>query len=110
MGQSVLIVDDEPIIRESVSELLTGIGLSTLQASDTPQALELLSQRAHTVAVLLTDIKMPGPMNGLDLARVAQKSWPWIRVIVMSGFWESGPEGLPDTAAFIAKPYLPENW
>ena len=109
MHSAVLIVDDEPLIRETASELLSGAGLSILAAANGSEALEMLNKSGHSVAVLLTDIRMPGGMNGVDLARMAQRTWPWIRVIVMSGYYESGPDGLPNNARFISKPWQPEE-
>ena len=106
---AVLIVDDEPLIRETVSELLSSAGLATLEATDGVEALEMLNKSGHMVAVLLTDVRMPGGMNGIDLARIAQRTWPWIQVIVMSGFYDSGPEGLPGNARFISKPWQPQD-
>jgi CheY-like chemotaxis protein len=106
---AVLIVDDEPLIRETVSELLSSAGISTLEATNGLEALELLNKKGHAVAVLLTDIRMPGGMSGIDLARIAQRTWPWIRVIVMSGYYESGPDGLPCNARFISKPWQPQE-
>jgi CheY-like chemotaxis protein len=102
---AVLIVDDEPLIRETVSELLSGAGLPTLEAKNGLEALQVLNKRGHTVAVLLTDIRMPGGMDGIDLARIAQSTWPWIKVIVMSGHYDGGPDGLPCNARFISKPW-----
>jgi CheY-like chemotaxis protein len=104
-NSAVLIVDDEPLIRETVAELLSSAGLSTLEATNAVEALDLLNKSGQAVAVLLTDIRMPGGMNGIDLARIAQRTWPWIKVIVMSGFYDSGPDGLPGDARFISKPW-----
>lgn len=106
---AVLIVDDEPLVRDTVSELLSGAGLSILEAKNGVEALEVLNKRAHAVAVLLTDIRMPGGMDGIDLARIAQRAWPWIKVILMSGYYEGGPDGLPDNARFVAKPWQPQE-
>lgn len=108
-NSAVLIVDDEPLIRETVSELLSGAGLATLEATNSLEALEMLNKNGHRVGVLLTDIRMPGGMDGIDLARVAQRTWPWIRVIIMSGHYESGPGGLPCDARFIAKPWQAQD-
>lgn len=108
-NSAVLIVDDEPLIRETVSELLSGAGLATLEATNSLEALEMLNKNGHRVGVLLTDIRMPGGMDGIDLARVAQRTWPWIRVIIMSGHYESGPDGLPCDARFIAKPWQAQD-
>jgi CheY-like chemotaxis protein len=104
-NSAVLIVDDEPLIRETVAELLSSAGLSTLEATNGVEALDVLNKSGHAVAVLLTDIRMPGGLNGIDLARIAQRTWPWIKVIVMSGFYDSGPDGLPGNARFISKPW-----
>ena len=106
---AVLIVDDEPLIRETVSELLSSAGLSTLEATNGVEALELLNKNGHAVSVLLTDIRMPGGMSGIDLARITQRTWPWIKVIVMSGYYSSGPDGLPGNARFIPKPWQPQE-
>jgi CheY-like chemotaxis protein len=106
---AVLIVDDEPLIRETISELLSGAGLSTFEATNGLEALEMLNKNGHTVAILLTDIRMPGGMDGIDLARIAQRTWPWIKVIVMSGYYEDGPDGLPGNARFIQKPWQPQD-
>jgi CheY-like chemotaxis protein len=102
---AVLIVDDEPLIRETVSELLSGAGIPTLEAENGLEALEMLKKSGHTVAVLLTDIRMPGGMDGIDLARIALSTWPWIKVILMSGHYDGSPDGLPGDARFIAKPW-----
>jgi CheY-like chemotaxis protein len=108
-NSAVLIVDDEPLIRETVAELLGSAGLSTLEATNGVEALDLLNKNGHAIAVLLTDIRMPGGMNGIDLARIAQRTWPWIKVIVMSGFYDSGPDGLPGNARFISKPWQAQD-
>ena len=108
-NSAVLIVDDEPLIRETVSELLSSAGLSTLEATNGPEALEMLGKSGHTVAVLLTDIRMPGGMSGIELASITQRTWPWIKVIVMSGFYDSGPDALPRNARFLPKPWQPQE-
>ena len=71
------------------------------------QALELLNHCAAEIAVLFTDVRMPGSMDGLELARVAHMSWPWIRVIVTSGAFGKPSDTLPEDADFLRKPWLP---
>jgi DNA-binding NtrC family response regulator len=68
-----------------------------------------LKKTGQTIAVLLTDIRMPGDVNGIELARIALKTWPWLKVIVMSGYYDSGPDELPCRARFICKPWQPED-
>jgi CheY-like chemotaxis protein len=105
MNSAVLIVDDEPLVRETLAEMLSGIGLDVLEAADSSEALEVLKKRAHQVSILVTDVRMPGGMDGLDLANIAQNSWPWIRVIVMSAHYETGPDRLPRNARYLSKPW-----
>jgi CheY-like chemotaxis protein len=88
-------------------EFLSEAGLVTFEAENATEALELLNHRAPEVAVLFTDVRMPGSMDGLELARVAHNSWPWIRVIVTSGAFGKPSDKLPDDADFLRKPWLP---
>jgi CheY-like chemotaxis protein len=82
-------------------------GLVTFEADNAIQALELLNHCAAEIAVLFTDVRMPGSMDGLELARVAHMSWPWIRVIVTSGAFGKPSDTLPEDADFLRKPWLP---
>jgi CheY-like chemotaxis protein len=88
-------------------EFLGEAGLVTFEAQNATEALELLNHRATEVAVLFTDVRMPGSMDGLELARVAHSSWPWIRVIVTSGAFGKPSDRLPGDADFLRKPWLP---
>jgi CheY-like chemotaxis protein len=107
MSAGVLIVEDEPLLRSMAVEFLSEAGLVTFEAENATEALELLNRRAQEVAVLFTDVRMPGSMDGLDLARLAHNSWPWIRVIVTSGAFGRPSDKLPDDADFLRKPWLP---
>jgi CheY-like chemotaxis protein len=95
MNSAVLIVDDEPLVREMLAEMLGGMGLVILVAGESGEALEILKRTAHQVAILVNDVRMPGAMDGLDLANIAQRCWPWIRGIVMSAHYETGPDRCP---------------
>jgi CheY-like chemotaxis protein len=107
MSTGVLIVEDEPLLRSMAVEFLSEAGLQTFEAENAEEALDLLQQRAGEVAVLFTDVRMPGSMDGLELARVAHSSWPWIRVIVTSGAFGKPSDTLPNDADFLRKPWLP---
>jgi CheY-like chemotaxis protein len=107
MSAGVLIVEDEPLLRSMAVEFLSEAGLVTFEAENAIKALELLEHHAPEVAVLFTDVRMPGSMDGLELARVAHCSWPWIRVIVTSGAFGKPSDKLPDDADFLRKPWLP---
>lgn len=88
-------------------EFLSEAGLVTFEADNAIQALELLNHCAAEIAVLFTDVRMPGSMDGLELARVAHMSWPWIRGIVTSGAFGKPSDTLPEDADFLRKPWLP---
>jgi len=107
MSAAVLIVEDEPLLRSMAVEFLSEAGLVTFEADNAIQALELLNHCAAEIAVLFTDVRMPGSMDGLELARVAHMSWPWIRVIVTSGALGKPSDTLPEDADFLRKPWLP---
>ena len=59
-------------------------------------------------AALITDIRMPGNCSGLDLAQRVASRWPWISILVTSGYYSERPPGLPQQAQFLSKPWEPE--
>ena len=101
---TILIVEDHPAVRKSASELVALIGHKVYAACDADEALELL-ELCSDIDAVLTDIEMPGSMNGLALALVIHHRWPDIVVIATSGRVEPAPWELPGGTAFIAKPY-----
>ena len=101
MATCVLIVDDEPAVRALATDILSDAGFDTIAAADANQALHLLENDANNVDVLFTDVRMPGGMSGLDLARVAKRNWPGLRVIVTSGYFA----GDFPSAEFLRKPW-----
>jgi CheY-like chemotaxis protein len=101
----VLVVEDDPAIRLMAVDILSDAGFETLEAGDAAQALEALNNSEHKIDVLFTDLRMPG-MNGLELARIAKRQHPQLRVIVTSGTYE---KELPTDAKFIAKPWCPSD-
>lgn len=111
MGQrfssTVLIVDDEQYIRTLACSVLTDEGFNVLEASGTAEALELAAR--HNIDVLLTDLHMPGSLNGLQLAAEIRATDPLVRVIISSG---DDPSVLQDDATgavFLGKPYRPHQ-
>ena len=101
MSTCVLIVDDEPAVRSIAVDILSEAGFDTIPAADADQALHVLTQDAHVVDVLLTDVRIPGGMNGLELARVAKGKRPHIRVVVTSGYFA----GHFHSAGVLRKPW-----
>jgi CheY-like chemotaxis protein len=100
---AVLVVEDDPLIRMDIVDQLDGDGFKVFEAENADFAIVLMSTHAE-IRVVLTDIDMPGSMDGLKLANYVRNRWPPIKIIVTSG--RAPPlEGLPEGAAFFPKPY-----
>src|SRR4051812_23597849 len=82
-AQTVMIVDDERSILESLGKIFEREGVQVLSASDGATALDLL--RKHRVGVLLTDLMMPG-MTGMDLLKAARTVAPETEVVLMTAY------------------------
>ena len=104
----ILAVEDEPLVRMFISDFLDEAGFKVLEAVNADEATTILRARPD-VQVVVTDIEMPGSMNGLELAKVIQDRWPGIGVVVTSGRQRPGPDDLSERVAFLAKPYLPDT-
>jgi two-component system, response regulator PdtaR len=102
----VLVVEDETLIRELVSEELEVAGYTVVIANDADQAIAILEAR-QDIHLVFTDINMPGSMDGLKLAAVVRDRWPPVHIIITSG--KIRPLEIPANALFIPKPYVGEN-
>ena len=105
----VLVVEDEFLIRLTLSEVLADEGYDVLQAETGDEALALL-QGEPGIAVLLTDVQLPGSLDGRALVRRARETMPDLPVIYMTG----RPDAMAGQAhnereMFVAKPYLPSD-
>lgn len=100
---SILVVEDEPFIRMDLSGFLSDSGFHVLEAGNADEAVILLEQ--HDIALIITDVDMPGSMDGLKLARAVSDRWPPIRIIVVSGHRLVEITDIPDGSVFFAKPY-----
>ena len=103
----VLVVEDEWLLRELAVEIIEDAGFATLEAGDAEEAIALLEARSD-IAVIFTDINMPGNLDGLELVHVARNRWPQIKILVASGrFWLKRSD-LPPGSSFLEKPYRAE--
>ena len=100
----VLLVEDEPLTRMDVCMGLQDAGFEVLDAPDADAALALVRERPD-IAIMVTDVQMPGLMDGLTLAKVIHTLRPHVRIVVTSGGLRLRSEDLPDDAAFLPKPY-----
>jgi DNA-binding NtrC family response regulator len=100
----VLLVEDELFVRMATADALMDAGFEVIETANAEAAHEVLRQRTD-IRVLFTDVKMPGSMNGLELATLVCRRWPHISVVITSGHLEPDNSALPENAVFIAKPY-----
>jgi two-component system, response regulator PdtaR len=101
----VVVTEDEALMRMVAVEVLNAQGFVTIEASHAAAALKICESRADEVDVLFTDIRMPGRMNGLELAHRVRGQWPWISVVIASGNFLGNADELPAGARFLSKPY-----
>jgi two-component system, cell cycle sensor histidine kinase and response regulator CckA len=102
---TILVVDDQRPVRALVKSVLEKHGYAILEAVSGEQALELLTQGPSDVALVITDIVMPG-MSGVDLATRLQQLNPTLPVLLMTGFTDEDAEALQQFAC-IRKPFQP---
>jgi CheY-like chemotaxis protein len=98
-----LIVEDEVIVRLHIADILEGAGFSAIEAFNADDAIELLTSRSD-IRVVITDVNMPGPMDGLKLAHAVRDRWPPVEIIVMSGKSRPNDDELPARGMFFSKP------
>lgn len=106
-GQSVLVIDDEPIVRMLIVEVLEEAGYMVLEAGDGPSGLRIL-ESANQVDLLITDVGLPGGMNGRQVADAARIARPDLKVLFVTGFAENAviENGhLEPGMAVITKPF-----
>jgi two-component system, response regulator PdtaR len=103
---TVLVVEDEALIRLGIVDVFDDAGFIVLAAKDAAEAVVLLqAARARRIDVLFSDVNMPGVMDGLLLALHAREHWPWISLIVTSGWLRKGLGEMPANTRFFQKPY-----
>jgi CheY-like chemotaxis protein len=86
---TILLVEDEPLIRMDIATELRDRGFEVVEAARAMEAVDLLAARSIPVELVLTDVQMPGEMDGLDLARWAGEHRPELVVAVMSASREA---------------------
>ena len=107
MTPAVLVVEDEPLIRALAADVLEEVGFAVIEALSADDAFAILDKRSD-VAVVFTDIEMPGNHNGLDLARFVSDHYPGVSIVIASGRMRPGPGEIPADALFLPKPYEPQ--
>jgi CheY-like chemotaxis protein len=106
INRSILVVDDEPIIRLNLAVFFEDEGFKVYEAGDADEAIAILDA-TPSIQVVLTDIQMPGSMDGVRLAHYVRDRYPPTLLIVASGAINPTPAELPPNTMFVAKPFDP---
>ena len=99
---TVLVVEDEVLVRLMIAEELRSAGFQVIEAADADEALAVLANITD-VSVIFSDIRMPGSMDGLELARRVRAAFPKIRIVLASG--NLAAVASVDHDGFFLKPY-----
>jgi CheY-like chemotaxis protein len=106
--KTVLLVDDEDLVRMVGADILEQGGFKVIEAANASEALAYLERDAE-VMVLFTDVNMPGTPDGFGLAKLVHERWPQVKILVASGQAAPGPDDLPQDGLFLSKPYRADD-
>jgi signal transduction histidine kinase/ActR/RegA family two-component response regulator len=107
VGDTVLVIDDEPVVRMLVVEVLEDLGYTAIEAADAAAGLRHL-ETARRIDLMVTDVGLPGGMNGRQLADAARQRNPALKVLFITGFAEAAAIGNNDLEAgmqVMTKPF-----
>lgn len=104
----LLVVDDEVLVRMLACDILADGGFHCVEAVNAEEALALIDARPD-IALMFTDVDMPGEINGSGLAHLVAMRAPAVKILVTSGAAALQASDLPAEARFIQKPYMPSE-
>ena len=110
-GETVLVVDDEPTVRMLVTEVLADLGYTAIEAADGPAGLKVLRSDAR-IDLLVTDVGLPGGMNGRQVADAGRAVRPGLKVLFITGYAENAVVGnghLDPGMHVMTKPFAMET-
>jgi len=108
---NILVVEDDPMVRMAVAQMLHGLGCHVIEAEDGETAVALLAGRPE-IDLLFTDIVLPLGISGIDIANEARRRFPKLKILLSSGYPKKGvKEALPEGEGFwfLEKPYRAEE-
>jgi CheY-like chemotaxis protein len=101
-----LIVEDDPLLRELAAALLEETDLRVIECEDAEAAFATLCTEGEDVALIFADIRLPGLLDGVDLAQRVKVLWPHVTVVVTSGYAGARLNALPKDVIYMQKPWL----
>ena len=107
-GETVLVVDDDATVRLLIAEVLSENHYRLVEAADGPSALKVLESRNQRVDLMVTDVGLPGGMNGRQLADAARQLRPGLKILFITGYAENAAIGnghLEPGMAILTKPF-----
>ena len=105
---TILIVEDDETARWLLGEILAGEGYAVFEASTADEAMRRLTE-CPEIRMVISDIEMPGSMDGLEMAILIHRRSPNIGVLLTSGRRAPAADNLPPGVRFILKPWLPQD-
>jgi two-component system, response regulator PdtaR len=101
---AILIVEDEVFTSAYLEFVLQNAGYDPVAAANADEAYAILDRR-DDVDLVITDINLPGGMNGLQLAALVRQRWPAINIVIATGYDAPQSDELPAGSVFVPKPY-----
>ena len=110
-GETVLVVDDEPTVRMLITDILEDLGYTAIEAGDSSSGLKILQSDVR-IDLLVTDVGLPGGMNGRQMADAGRLTHPDLKVLFITGYAENailGARRLAPGMAVLTKPFPVES-
>ena len=101
----VLIVEDDALLAEMALEMIEDVGRPAIAVDSVDAALDYLKENSGRVSAMFSDVRLKGPLNGVELAAFVAVRWPDIAICVTSGVALERPYRLPKNARFMPKPW-----
>jgi len=100
----VLIVEDEVLTSEHLEFVLQQAGYEAITTASAGEAIAVLEHR-DDIRFVITDINLPGSMDGLELAAEVRERWPLMNIIIATGYAAPASDAMPSGSFFVPKPY-----
>ena len=101
----ILVVEDEAVIRSQIAVILEEEGYCVRQAADSAEAYDLLSDQPH-LALVITDVQLPGAVDGAGFAKIVEKLHPGLPILAISGGQRPADDDMPLRTTFLSKPIV----